>query len=104
MPGYSREDLPIIREHQGFCQRAAEAGGMTVAFEVVPKGDYGAGDPCMTAHWGYVFKGRAQVRYDDRPGYEELLEAGQAYHLPPGHRIVVLEDSEVVEFSPSAQS
>ena len=98
MPGFSSDDLPITRERDGFCQRATQAGGMTIAFERVPRGDYGAAGPCMTAHWGYVFKGRARVRYAT---HEELLEAGQAYYLAPGHRIEVLEDSEVVEFSPA---
>lgn len=99
MPGFHRAALPITRERDGFCQRATEAGGMTVAFERVPKGDYAAFGVCPTAHWGYVLTGRARVRYEDG---EELLEAGQAYYLRPGHTIEVLEDSEVVEFSPVA--
>jgi hypothetical protein len=99
MPGFHPSALPITRERDGFCQRATEAGGMTVAFERVPKGDYGAAGACPTAHWGYVLTGRARVTYDDG---EEFLEAGQAYYLRPSHRIEVLEDSEVVEFSPVA--
>jgi hypothetical protein len=97
MPGFHPDDLPITKEREGFCQRATTAGGMTVAFERVPKGDYGEFGACETAHWGYVLTGRAHVRYED--GREETLSAGQAYYLAPGHRIEVLEDSEVVEFS-----
>jgi len=97
MPGYYPTDLPVTREAGGFCQRSREAGGMRLAFESVPAGDYGTAGVCPTPHWGYVLRGCARVTYAD--GATEELAAGQAYHLPAGHTIVVLEDSEVVEFS-----
>lgn len=100
MPGFRPEDLPLTQARGGFRQHAVQAGGLTVAYEVVPAGDYGAGDACPTPHWGYVLEGRAQVRYDGQDGVE-TLEAGQAYYLPPGHRIVVETDSRVVELSPA---
>ena len=37
---------------------------------------------CSCPHWGYVFKGRVIVRYDDR---EEVFEAGDAFYMPGGH-------------------
>ena len=40
-------------------------------------------DKCQCPHWGYVFKGALHMRYAD--GTEEVLEAGQAYYMPPGH-------------------
>lgn len=96
MPGFRKPDLPVTVQRGAFCQRATRAGGMAIAFEDVPAADYGGAGACLDAHWGYVFKGRARVTYPDG---EETLEAGQAYHLRAGHRIAVLEDSEVVEFS-----
>ena len=96
MPGFDPADLPITSRREGFCQRATTAGGMTIAYEQVPAADYGDLGACPTAHWGYVLQGRAHVRYDDG---EEWLEAGQAYYLPPGHRIAVLTASEVIELS-----
>jgi len=47
-----------------------------------------------------VLKGRLRILYADR---EEVLTAGQAYYLPPGHNVVVEEDCEVVEFSPMGE-
>ncbi len=38
-------------------------------------------DRCQSAHWGYVLKGRARMRYKDR---EEVIEAGEVYYLEPG--------------------
>jgi hypothetical protein len=41
--------------------------------------------------------GRARVLTE---AGEEILQAGQAYHMPPGHNVVVEEDAELVEFTP----
>lgn len=48
MPGFLPADLPTTAERGGFRQRSLVAGGLTVAFEDVPAGDYGAGDACPT--------------------------------------------------------
>lgn len=55
------------------------------------------GSQCQCPHWGYVLKGRFRVFYGDR---EESIAAGEAYHLPPGHAIVVDAGTELVELSP----
>ncbi len=54
-------------------------------------------DLCQCPHWGYVVRGRFRVRYGGR---EEIVTAGDAYHIPPGHVSIYEEDTEVVEFSP----
>jgi hypothetical protein len=86
--------------------RSLEAGGMTVAFERLKAGFSTAalakglpGDACQCPHWGVVLKGR--LRLTTATG-DELVEAGSAYHLAPGHNVTVEEDCEVVEFSPAA--
>ena len=44
------------------------------------------------------------LREDRRPlrGRTETIEAGQAYYIAPGHAIEFLEDSEALEFTPTA--
>lgn len=37
---------------------------------------------CHTSHWGYMFKGKMTIKYQDR---EETLTAGDAYYIKPGH-------------------
>ena len=54
-------------------------------------------DACPCPHWGYVFKGKVLVRYDD---HEETLEAGDAYYMAPGHVPLFLEDTEILSVSP----
>ena len=39
------------------------------------------------------------VHFDDRT---ETIEGGQAYYIAPGHAIEFLEDSEALEFTPTA--
>jgi hypothetical protein len=102
----AREDAPIEFSEGATDIRAVEAGDMTVAFERLEGGmrtdELFAGlpdDACQSPHWGYVTKGRFTVRYTS--GEEETVEAGQAYHLPPGHNLTLDEDVEVVELSPT---
>lgn len=55
---------------------------------------------CTCPHWGYVIKGRVIVRYDD---HEEVLEAGDAFYMTPGHAPEAEEGTELVQFSPADQ-
>jgi hypothetical protein len=52
-------------------------------------------------HWGVLLKGEFRVPFTD--GRVETVRAGDAYHLPPGHRFEVTEDCEYIEFSPTAE-
>jgi mannose-6-phosphate isomerase-like protein (cupin superfamily) len=87
--------------------RASELEGYTVNFVSIKQShDLApmlAGLPtgkCTCPHWGYVLKGRVIVRYDDR---EEVLEAGDAFYMPPGHAPEAEEGTELIQFSPAAE-
>jgi len=104
-----KEQLPVVMEGPGMSVRAAEDwGGMAaVVFELPAGTDLGPmleglpDDACICSHWGYVLKGKVSVRNVD--GTQEVLEAGQLFHILPGHTPVVQEDAEFVEFTPTAQ-
>jgi hypothetical protein len=55
-------------------------------------------DRCQCDHWGYLFKGSFRVTYSHAP--EEIVRAGEAYHLRPGHFVQTIEPVEVIELSP----
>lgn len=55
---------------------------------------------CTCPHWGYVFKGRMIVRYDD---HEEVVNAGEAFYMTPGHAPEAEAGTELVQFSPADQ-
>lgn len=94
-------------EEGGVVSRQEQWGEMHVARETAPAGMDTRplfkglpGGSCQCPHWGYVIRGRARVIYQDR---EEILTAGDAYYLEPGHNLVVEEDGEIVEFSPAGE-
>jgi hypothetical protein len=55
-------------------------------------------DRCQCLHLGYVVSGSFKVTYLDGP--EEVVHAGEAYSLRPGHFLQTLQDTQLVEFSP----
>lgn len=106
MPGASMDQLEIGAQMDGYEARSVEWGDMTASFEVM-----GAADPaplfkglpddrCQCSHYGYVLEGDVTVRYADR---EEILTAGQAYYLPPGHLPLVRGSAKTIEFTRTAE-
>lgn len=100
----NRNDLPVTLDAGAAYSRDAHWGEMNVAFEGFPAGldtrplfEGLPEDRCPCPHWGMLLKGRLKVLY---AAGEEVITAGQAYYLPPGHNVVVEEDCELVEFSP----
>jgi quercetin dioxygenase-like cupin family protein len=51
-------------------------------------------DSCPCPNWGYALKGRLRV---DTNGQEEILQAGDAYALAPGHVAIANEDTKFLE-------
>ena len=106
MTAIAREDAPLEFHADVAEARTAQAGNFTIAFESLRAGVETAllfqglpDDACQSPHWGYLVSGKFRVLGTD--GSEELVRAGQAYYLPPGHNIVIEEDAELVEFSPT---
>jgi hypothetical protein len=102
-----KDEVPVSFDSGAVYSRSVQWGDMNVAFEGLPAGfdsaPYFKGlpdDSCQCPHWGYLFKGRLRVIYAD---HEEVISAGEAYYIPPGHNGIVEEDIEVLEFSPLAE-
>ena len=58
------------------------------------------GGKCPCPHWGVVTMGRIIVRYAD---HEEVVEAGEAFYMAPGHAPEAEEGTELIQFSPAEQ-
>ena len=104
----SKDELePMVLD--GYEGRQIDAGAIRIAFESMPahfppdeslfKGL--PDDRCQCDHWGYLFKGSFRVTYTDAP--EEIVRAGEAYHLRPGHFVQTLEPVELIEISPAEE-
>ena len=57
-------------------------------------------DLCQCPHWGYVLRGRIRMHTAD--GHQDFA-AGEAFHWAAGHAPEAIEDSEYVDFSPTAE-
>jgi hypothetical protein len=58
-------------------------------------------DACQAPHWGYMLSGEVVVTYTD--GAHENCCANELFYWPPGHSVRVVDDAEVILFSPQVQ-
>jgi hypothetical protein len=107
MPKTSKQQAPNHESLEGFEGHYDELGPYTVGFETyTAEADLAplfAGlpdDRCQSPHWGVVLKGRLSYTHS---GGEEVVEAGEAYYVPPGHTPKIFAGTEVVEFSPTKE-
>ena len=107
MPKVSKETAQQVDDFGLAEDRHDDLDGYTVNFVTITKShDLGPmlaslpGGNCSCPHWGYVLKGRLLVRYPDR---EEIIEAGDAFYMPPGHAPEAEEGTELIQFSPTDQ-
>lgn len=80
-------------------------GGLAVAINEAPAGtDYTPflvglkDDLCQVPHWGYLEKGK--IRIIDKDKNVVFVKAGGVFYMPPGHTVIVDEDSRLIDFSP----
>ncbi len=105
MPKASKRTASQHEKAEGFEGHYEELGGYTVGFETYTEDADMAplfkglpDDRCQSGHWGVVLKGK--LAYRTAMG-EEVIEAGEAYYVPPGHTPTIFAGTEVVEFSPT---
>lgn len=102
------DDLPVLFEAAGAQIRSVEAGGMTVTFYRLPAGADARpllqgmpGHNCHCPHWGYVISGKLRIHTASGP---HDVVGGQAFYVEPGHAPEAIEDTEMFEVSPTAQT
>lgn len=99
-------DLPSVISDGELQVRGADHAGTKIAHFKLPAGTdlrpalKGLpGDRCPCPHWGYMISGR--VRMHTEEGTHDYT-TGQVFYWAPGHAPEAIEDSEYVDFSPSA--
>lgn len=102
----SVNDIPVTLEVPEVVIQEIEWGDMHIGFEtyhqpfdIAPLLKGLPDDRCQCPHWGYVISGEMRVRY---AGREEVVKAGEAYYLAPGHAPIIAAGTRVIEFSPIA--
>src|SRR5689334_1158581 len=104
MPKVSKESAATIKDFGVAEDRSTDVEDYTINFvsireshDLAPMLKALPGGNCSCPHWGYVLKGRLTVRYGDQ---EEVIEAGDAFYMPPGHAPAAEAGTEFVQFSP----
>ena len=59
------------------------------------------GDACQAPHWGYMLGGIVVATYTN--GTEETCSGNDLFYWPPGHSVRVVDDAEVILFSPQVE-
>jgi hypothetical protein len=103
----SKRTAGEVVEAPGFAGRYGETDGYTIGFEgytehadMTPLFVGLPDDRCQCPHWGYVLRGK--LVYHTADGDIEVTD-GEAYHVGPGHTPEIFPDTEIVEFSPTAE-
>lgn len=107
MPKVSKDTTAKIADFGVAEDRSSDLDGYTINFvsireshDLAPMLKSLPGGNCSCPHWGYVFKGRIIIRYDN---HEEVVEAGDAFYMTPGHAPEAEAGTEFVQFSPADQ-
>jgi hypothetical protein len=106
MPSITRESAPETVDYGMAEDRLARFDEWTVCFtQIREESDLGpvlaAALPdghCTCPHWGYLFSGTLTVTYPDG---KEVIGAGEAFYLPPGHAPAASAGAEFLMFSPT---
>lgn len=100
----SKADLPVTMETEKVVNQGGEWDDLNVTFgtykerfDATPFLKGLPEDRCQCPHWGYVIRGQMRVQYKD---HEEVINAGDAFYVKPGHTMVMEAGTELVQFSP----
>jgi hypothetical protein len=98
------ESTPPTVEFPGYIGRWIAEDGMHFSYE---KCEAGSNIDNLLAiypdnaypvpHWGYIFSGEVRVEFVDQP--EETYRTGDFFHVPPGHRPYMVEDTVLLQIT-----
>ena len=58
-------------------------------------------DACHAPHWGFIISGEVVITYTNETS--ETCIGGDLFYWPPGHSVRVVQDAEVILFSPQVE-
>ncbi len=106
MAKIGKDQTSTVYQMEGFEGRYEDLDGYTIGFETYTADADPAplfaglpGDRCQCPHWGVVLKG--SLIYNHADGSQDVIGAGEAYYVGPGHLPVLTAGTEIVEFSPT---
>ena len=82
----------------GFGQMGGEYFSLAAGTDIAPLLKGLRDDACHAPHWGYMIRGELVVTYTN--GQMDTCKGGDLFYWPPGHSVRVVDDSDIVLFSP----
>jgi hypothetical protein len=98
VPGAKARQLSGFGDMTGAGTIGAEYFSVAAGTDMAPLLKGLEDDACQAPHWGYLIQGEVVVSYTN--GTEEAVTGGDLFYWPPGHSPRVLDDAEVILFSP----
>jgi uncharacterized protein (TIGR03086 family) len=98
VPGATARQMLDFGDATGFGKIAGEYFSLAAGTDIAPLLHGLDHDACHAPHWGYMLEGEVVVSFVG--GRVATFRAGEMFYWPPGHSVRVVEDAEVVLFSP----
>jgi len=101
VPGARARQATDFGDATGYGSMGGEYFSLGAGTDIAPLLQGLDDDACQAPHWGYMIAGRLVVTYTD--GTDETCATGDIFHWPAGHSVRVVDDSEVILFSPQIE-
>ncbi|MEO6204459.1 MAG: cupin domain-containing protein [Mycobacteriales bacterium] len=101
IPGAKARQKTDFGDASGYGAMGAEYFSLGAGADIAPLLQGLHDDVCHAPHWGFVISGKVIVTYTD--GTEETNSGQDLFHWPAGHSVRVVDDAEVVLFSPQVE-
>lgn len=101
VPGAVARQTPDFGDATGYAGMAGEYFSLGAGTDIAPLLKGLKDDGCQAPHWGYVISGDLVVTYTN--GSTDTCTSNDLFYWPPGHTVRVVNDAEVVLFSPERE-
>ena len=101
IPGATARQVDGFGDPSAYTAMGAEYFSLAAGVDIAPLLEGLEDDACQAPHWGYLIGGELVVTYTD--GTAETIQGSDLFYWPPGHSVRVVDDAEVILFSPAAE-
>lgn len=101
VPGVVMRLEPEFGDATGFGKISGEYFSLAAGVDTTELFEGLDGNLCQCPHWGFVVRG--SITTTDGNGTEETVNANDLFHWPPGHKLRVDADADIVMFSPVSE-
>ena len=101
VPGAVARQAQGFGDPSGYAALGGEYFSLGAGTDIAPLLKGLEGDACPAPHWGYMLCGEVVVTYTN--GTQETCSENDLFYWPPGHSVRVVDDAEVILFSPQRE-